>query len=189
MCNCNPCHYSYYTVLFFFPSDLKMNGCFLTSSQNPSTQEPSKKKQKVSPRKNQHIFFNDDCKAKSPSLKTKKDKAQERTGGVKPWKPKGPVPTSREAGGKIIVDEADDFPRGGSKGQNKKRFKKSKRSPEEQSRPTRPAWLGETTAAPHPDKRKRKRGREARIASKKSDAHMYPADENLFLIKQRRRNR
>lgn len=166
-----------------------MNGHFSTSPQNLSTQEASTKKQKISHHKNKHIFFNDSCKPKSLSLKTKKDEPQESMGSVKPWKPKRPVPSSRETGSKIILDEADDFPRGGSKGQNKKRFKKSKQFPKEQSRPKRPAWLGETTAAPCPGKRKRKRGRESRLASKKTDEHMYPADENLFIIKQRRRTR
>lgn len=166
-----------------------MDGHFPTTPQNLSTQEPSKKKQKISHHKNKHIFFNDYCQPKSPSLKTKKDEPRESTGGVKPWKPKRPVPTSRETDGKIILDEAEDFPRGGSGGQNKKRCKKSKHFPEEQSRPKRPAWLGETTAAPHQDKRKKKRGRESRLASRKTDVHMYPADENLFIIKQRRRTR
>lgn len=170
-------------------SDLKMNGQIPTSPHGLSTQEPSKKKQKISHRKNKHIFFNDDCKPKSPSLKAKKDDPQESTGRVKPWKPKRPVPTSRKRGGKIVLDEADDFPRGGSKGQDKKRFKKSKPFPKEQSQSKRPSWLGETTAAPRPDKRKKKRGRESRLAGKKNDVHMYPTDENLFIIKQRRRTR
>lgn len=114
---------------------------------------------------------------------------------MKPWQPKRPVPTTRKMGGKIIFDEADDFPRGGNKGQNRKRFKKSKQVPEEQSIPSRPAWLGETAAAvvaaapPHPGKRKKKRGRGSRLAEKIADVQMYPTDENLFIIKQRRRTR
>lgn len=105
---------------------------------------------------------------------------------MKPWKPKRPVATSRDTGAKIVLNEADDFPRGGSKGQNKKRFKKSKQLPEDQSRPKRPAWLGETTAAARPDRRKKKPGRES---SKETGVKTFPADENLFIIKQRRRNR
>lgn len=166
-----------------------MNGHFPSRPQTLSTQEPSKKKQKISHHKNKHIFFDDSSKPKSPSLKAKKGQPPDSTGGVKPWKPKRPVATSREAGAKIILNEAEDFPRGGSKGQNKKRFKKSKQLPEEQSRPKRPAWLGETTAAPRPDKRKRRRGRESKLGSKKMDIHTVPADENLFIIKQRRRTR
>lgn len=192
------------SLLFcFFLSDLKMNGHFPATSQSLSTQEPSKKKQKLNHHKNisqskntpKHIFFSDYCKLKGPSYKTKTYKAQEGTSGVKPWKPKRPVPTSREMGSKIIFDEADDFPRGGSKGQNMKRFKKSKQVPEEQNIPNRPAWLGETAATvvaaapPHPGKRKKKRGRGSRLGGKIADVQMYPTDENLFIIKQRRRTR
>lgn len=179
-----------------FLSDLKLNGHLPASPQSLSTQEPPKKKQKDNSQSSytpKHIFFNDRCKLKGPSFKTKQNKPQERAGGVKPWKPKRPVPTSRETGGKIVFDEANDFPRGGSKGENRKRFKKSKRVSEEQSRPTRPAWLGETTTAPppppRPDKRKKQRGRESRPARKKTSVQMYPTDENLFMIKQRRRSR
>uniref|UniRef100_A0A3B4VJI6 Zinc finger CCHC domain-containing protein 7 n=1 Tax=Seriola dumerili TaxID=41447 RepID=A0A3B4VJI6_SERDU len=113
----------------------------------------------------------------------------ESTGSVKPWKAKRPVPTSRGPlpTPKLIFDEADDFPRGGGKGEKlekkrkKNRMKKTMELPPEGhrgSRSHRPCW---TT--------RKRRNRDRRTADKKLSAPMYPTDENLFIIKQRKRNR
>ncbi|KAM7008656.1 zinc finger CCHC domain-containing protein 7 [Tautogolabrus adspersus] len=90
-----------------------------------------------------HIFFQDDD-FEAPAAKKnkhKKHKQPESTGQVKPWKPKRPVPTSRERPTKLIPDEADDFPRGGAKGENVemiKKKKKKKRAKKEKQVPSEP---------------------------------------------------
>lgn len=211
--------------------ELKRKGLISASSQTPLTPGPPKKKQKISHHKknhqpnhtphqspnnhnhkpkpkSSHIFFNDnhDFGAAAPKTnKHNKYKQQESTGNVKPWKPKRPVPTSKDPlpKTKLILDEADDFPRGGGKGDNmvkkKNRMKKRKRDsltlPEGQreSRPDRLCWTvtGEKQASmSKKEKGKRKRGNRVQgNADKKLPSQMYPTDENLFIIKQRKRKR
>ncbi|XP_041789409.1 zinc finger CCHC domain-containing protein 7 [Chelmon rostratus] len=200
--------------------DLKKNGFLPTCSQTPLTPGPPKKKQKVSHHKNRtphqssnnhkpspsHIFFNDNHDFGAPAPKPNKYnkyKQQESTGNVKPWKPKRPVPTSRDPPTKLILDEADDFPRGGGKRENvetnKKRKRKMKQVPSvpperrKHSRPDRLCWTvtGEMQGSQtKPEKAKKKKTNQAqRIADKKRGVQMYPTDENLFIIKQRKRNR
>lgn len=122
---------------------------------------------------------------------------------MKPWKPKRPVPTSRDPPTKLIFDEADDFPRGGGKGESiekkkqRKRMRKNKEVPSVppggHSRPDRLCWTvtGEMQGSKQEkgEKKRKRRNRAQRIADKKLEAQMYPTDENLFIIKQRKRNR
>lgn len=208
--------------LFLFSPELKENGFLPASSQTPLTPGPPKKKQKISYHKNNHqathtphrssnnhkhshIFFNDNHDFTAPkSNKYNKYKQQESTSNVKPWKPKRPVPTSRDPPAKLILDEADDFPRGGRKGENlkmkKKKKKKTKQAPSvppqghRDSRPDR-LWTGTGEmqgSESKQEKGKKKRMRRSlsrRTADKKLAAQMYPTDENLFIIKQRKRSR
>lgn len=118
---------------------------------------------------------------------------------MKSWKPKRPVPTSRDTPSKLILDEADDFPRGGGKEENTERKKRRKRTkkPKEvpsvppagprYSRPNHLCWTGEMPRSKSkPMKGKRKKGgQKSSINNKKLDSQMYPMDENLFIIKQR----
>lgn len=207
------------SLLFLFSPDLKKNGIFPASSQTPLTPGPPKKKQKISHDKNNHqpnhtphkspnnhnpthIFFNDSYEVRVPAPKTNKYKQHESTGYVKRWKAKRPVTSSRDTPGKLILDEADDFPRGGVKGETiemkkKRRKRKPKQVPSvppeghRDGRPDYPCWTGEMqTCESKPEKGKRKRrARKFRIANQKLEKQMYPKDENLFIIKQRRRRR
>lgn len=209
--------------------DLKKNGFLPASSQAPLTPGPPKKKQKTSHHKNNHqpnhtphqtpnnykpspshIFFtdhNDFTAVKSKTNEHNKYKQQESTGAGKPWKPKRPVPTSRDQlpKAKLILDEADDFPRGGGRGENaekknkRRRMKKSKKVPPEghgDSRPDGLCWTvtgamqGSGSKKPEGENRKKRKAAARMLASKKKRAApMYPTDENLFIIKQRKRNR
>lgn len=213
--------------LFLFSTDLKKSGFLLASSQSPLTPGPSKKKQKVSHHKNNHqsnhtphhtpnnfkpssshIFFADDdfTDVKSKTNNHRKSKQQESIGAGKPWKPKRPVPTSRDqvSTGKLILDEADDFPRGGGRGEEIekkkkiKRMQKSKKVPLEGHRDSRPDGLcwtvtgkmqGSKSKNQERENRKKKKDAARMIANKKHAEQMYPTDENLFIIKQRKRKR
>lgn len=167
-----------------------------TPHQTPSNHKPS----------SSHIFFSDkDFRDETPKTNESKYQQPQSTGNVKRWKAKRPVPTSRDPlpSKKIILDEAADFPRGRGKGENSaqkksrgKKMKKTKVEGHREGRPDRLRWnvaggmqrseskqeLGAS------GKKKRYRGR--RIAGSKHHAEpMYPTDENLFIIKQRKRNR
>lgn len=201
--------------------ELRNNGLLLTSAQTPLTPGPPKKKQKFSHHKNNqfnqtprqspvnhkpspgHIFFkdDDDYRAKTPKTKKYKLYGQQGSGSnVKPWKPKRPVPASREQPTKLILDEADDFPRGGGKGKseevkkkrNKRKLKRGPSVPPVGPKDSRQDNLwrivnGEMQGAgSKPVKRRRKRKNSAQTITAKK---MYPTDENLFIIKQRKRNR
>ncbi|XP_071360787.1 zinc finger CCHC domain-containing protein 7 [Trachinotus anak] len=154
-----------------------------------------------------HIFFSDnDFRNTTPKTsKFNKYKQPQSTGNVKPWKAKRPVPTSRDPlpPTKLILDEAADFPRGRGKGEmiekkkkQRKRMKKTKELAPEGNRDSRPHRLfwtarqGSESKQENGEKRKRKRrNRDWRTADKKLSAPMYPSDENLFIIKQRKRHR
>lgn len=200
--------------LYLFSLELRKNGLFSAGSQMPLTPGPPRKKQKISHHKNNHqsnntphqsphnhkpskthIFFNDSCEVKGATPKMNEYKPCETTGNVKPWKPKRPVPTTRNTASKLIIDETVDFPRGGAKGETMKKMRKKTKKPKQvssvglegQSRPNHPPWVGEMQRSiSQPEKRKRKKPRNA---WKKHDVQMYPTDENLFIIKQRRRRR
>ncbi|XP_027138485.1 zinc finger CCHC domain-containing protein 7 isoform X1 [Larimichthys crocea] len=200
--------------------DLKKNGFFLAGPGTPLTPGPPEKKQKVNnhntpqqstnnhkPGRGNHIFFNDNHDFNAPTPKKNKYNKYkpESTGSVKPWKPKRPVPNSRDPPARIILDEADDFPRGGSKaaGIDMKKKKKRKKERTQKIKPVssetpngrrrgRPDHLfgnGQTPGSDSkPEKAKRrKRNRAQRVADKKLAGQMYPTDENLFIIKQRKR--
>ncbi|XP_068607296.1 zinc finger CCHC domain-containing protein 7 [Brachionichthys hirsutus] len=196
--------------------ELKKNGFFTAGSQIPPTPVPPKKKQKTIYRKNNyqpnhkphqspndpqpspsHIIFTDKYDFKAPTSKTKKCTQQESTSTVKTWKPKRPVPTSRDVPTKLIFDEAHDFPRGGgkSKVREMKRHKRMKNpvagKGQSDGRPNRPCWTGEIQRSRSKPERGRrmKRNQTRRIANKNVDAQVYPTDENLFTIKQRKRSR
>lgn len=111
------------------------------------------------------------------------------------------MPTSREhlPQHKLILDEAADFPRGRSRGgntekKNKRTMKKLKQVPAEGHRDRRPDRLfrsvsGEMKSKKEKGEKMKKRNRANRIADKKLASQMYPTDENLFNIKQRKRRR
>ncbi|XP_060921173.1 zinc finger CCHC domain-containing protein 7 isoform X2 [Labrus mixtus] len=145
-----------------------------------------------------HIFFQDDDFEPPAAKKNKRNKHKqpESAGNVKPWKPKRPVPTSRERPAKLTLDEADDFPRGGAT--KKQRKKKETHAPSGppgghgDGRADRLSWTvrGEVQGSRQQkgEKKKRKRKQEGKGDSNKNhDAHMYPTDENLFIIKQKKR--
>uniref|UniRef100_A0A3B4BK92 Zinc finger CCHC domain-containing protein 7 n=1 Tax=Periophthalmus magnuspinnatus TaxID=409849 RepID=A0A3B4BK92_9GOBI len=120
-------------------------------------------------------------KVKGKSLKKK----QFFTVGEKTWKPKRPVPQSRDSVPKVVLDEADDFPRGGGQGEEMERRKKSKKMKKNgQSL----CWTNTSKQAKdksgNPSKKKKNKK-----ASKKTSDKMYPTDENLFIIKQRKHKR
>ncbi|XP_073334206.1 zinc finger CCHC domain-containing protein 7 [Pagrus major] len=198
--------------------ELQKNGIFLAGPLTPRTPGPPKKKQKINHKSNHtphkspnnhkpspsHIFFSDKHDFMAPTPKTnksKKHKQQESSSNVKPWKPKRPVPTSRNPPSKLILDEADDFPRGGGKAASLDIKKKKKRKPKQApsaapeghkgSKADRRSWTGEMHGSESkPDKAKRKRGyKNKRFAEKKAAAQTHPTDENLFNIKQRKRSR
>ncbi|XP_070684326.1 zinc finger CCHC domain-containing protein 7 [Pempheris klunzingeri] len=208
--------------------ELMENGYLPAGSQTPVTPGPPKKKQKISSHKNNHqpnhaprqspnnhkpnpshIFFNDNHDFTAPTRnKYSKYKQQESTGNVKPWKPKRPVPTSRDPQNKLNFDEADDFPRGGAKGENTemRRMKKKKKKkttsqvppvPSDSHRDSRPDRLwavsretqGSESKREKREMKRMKRSKARRIADKKLAAQMYSTDENLFIIKQRKHHR
>ncbi|XP_071779360.2 zinc finger CCHC domain-containing protein 7 isoform X1 [Centroberyx gerrardi] len=150
-----------------------------------------------------HIRFSDDQHWPAARPKTKKadrHKQQGTSSSAKPWQPKRKVPTSRgplppAKPAKLVFDEADDFPRGGGKEETKGKKKKNKKNKKQV-----PPGPTEAPVKPNPDrlfqvapgeakkKNSRARGRE-RKAANRATAEMYPTDENLFIIKQRKRSR
>ncbi|XP_033828152.1 zinc finger CCHC domain-containing protein 7 [Periophthalmus magnuspinnatus] len=171
--------------------------------QSLSTPEPPRKKQKTSFEKNNHhhkrtshqsfktdlpasshIFFSDASDSDS-ICKTSKHQKYKRISQEKTWKPKRPVPQSRDSVPKVVLDEADDFPRGGGQGEEMERRKKSKKMKKNgQSL----CWTNTSKQAKdksgNPSKKKKNKK-----ASKKTSDKMYPTDENLFIIKQRKHKR
>lgn len=196
---------------------MRKNGNFpVPSHTSLLTPEPPKKKQKISHHRNSyqsqhrphqtpnskhsasHIFFNDKGEFRNSTPKTKKFKQQETVGNVKPWKPKRPVPTSRDSvpPTKQVLDEDDDFPRGRGPGKNteEKKYKKNKRKwrnkvPEEHREKGPGHHLRrrqEATSKKHKGDKKKNRKNPAHWTA---GTQTYPADENLFVIKQRKRSR
>lgn len=198
--------------VFLFSPEMTKNGYFPTTSQTHLTPGPPKKKQKINHQSNttphqtpnkhkpspSHIFFTDnDFKDATPKLnKHNKYKQHESTGKAKPWKPKRSVPTSRDqlTPNKLILDESADFPRGGGKAGNlEKKKKKRNKKMKEGYRDSRLCWTvsGELQGAElkQNGEKKKKRNRARRTGDKKTAPPMYPTDENLFIIKQRKRSR
>ncbi|XP_034543875.1 zinc finger CCHC domain-containing protein 7 [Notolabrus celidotus] len=204
--------------------DLKQHGLFPAGTETPLTPGPPKKRQKVDHHKNNHkhnhtphqsnnnhksnrthIFFKDNHDFKAPAAKLNKHhkfKQPESAGNVKPWKPKRPVPTSREPPPKLVLDEADDFPRGGAKADNtvmkkkRKRVKKIKPVPSGppgghgNSRADRSCWTarGEFHGSKQEKGENKRKRRNWGKGDYKKNAQMYPTDENLFIIKQKRKS-
>ncbi|KAM3623082.1 uncharacterized protein V6R79_006634 [Siganus canaliculatus] len=198
--------------------ELKENGFLPTDSQVLFTPGPPKKKQKINHHKNSHhphhapqpspnnhtpspshFFFKDHSDIKTPKTR---NKYKQQESNVKPWKPKRPVPTSRNTPTKLILDEAEDFPRGRGKKQNievKRKNKKMKKKPNqvpEGNRGGRPGHLfwtakGETpgSQSKSPKGKGWKKSQTWRMNDQKQEERMYPTDENLFTIKQRKRRR
>lgn len=204
--------------------ELKKNGGFQSFSEALLTPVPPKKKRKISFHKTNHqsyhiprhtpnnhnprpshLFFNDnDLSAATPKTKKfNKYKQQESIGNVKPWKPKRPVPTSRNPlpAAKPIFNEAEDFPRGGGMGENRKKKRKKKKMnhvpsaqpgghTEKRSNPLFGSVGGKVQGPKaKQEKRKKRKNQAPTTADKKTGAQMYPADDNLFFIKQRKRRR
>lgn len=192
--------------------ELKRNGIFPSSAQTPVTPEPPKKKHKVGHHANNHpprhtpdghkhgrnhIFFNSNHEY-GASNKSK----HEGTGSSKAWKPKRPVPPSRKVPVKLLLDEGGDLPRGrfkGETGEMKKRKKMKMKKPNRvasapsdgRTKRDSPGWRDRT---PNPDskqekKKQKKKLQKMKIAEKRLQSPMYPTDENLFTIKQRRGRR
>lgn len=109
------------------------------------------------------------------------------------------MPTSRDQlpPNKLILDESADFPRGGGQGENleRKKRKRNKKKKEgyRDSRPDRLCWTvtGDLRGSELKQNRekKKKRKRAWSTGDKKLAAPTYPTDENLFIIKQRKRRR
>lgn len=170
--------------------ELKENGMLSTQPNTPVTPGPPRKKRKIGNQKNSHtprqspshqtprktptnrtansshIFFGSGDAA--ATIKKFKHKQEDTSRGAKPWKPKRPVPTSRNpTPSKLLLDEADDFPRGGRTG------------PSTQMKRKRGLLKDD----------KKSRRNQANKARRKPSLNKYPSDENLFIIKQRRRKR
>ncbi|XP_035992820.1 zinc finger CCHC domain-containing protein 7 [Fundulus heteroclitus] len=205
---------------------LAEKGRLSAASPAPPTPGPPKKKQKVNHHKDSphqklrihqipnnysprpsHIIFNDDD-FNDVTPKTKTAKRPQNGGSSKPWKPKRPVPTTRDAPpvSKLVVDEADDFPRGGGPQQDKEQKMKRRRkhrtnkvdlSMAEGQRDWSPDRFcstgGEWSRGPKSKNQsgeKKKRRKRAHKGANKQAARLVDQEEdNLFLIKQRKRSR
>ncbi|KAI4787115.1 hypothetical protein KUCAC02_036676, partial [Chaenocephalus aceratus] len=191
--------------------ELKKNGLLTNSSQTPFTPGPPNKRQKFShhesnqqthhtPRQSPsnhkpgHIFFNDDdFQAPAPKARWN-NRPKQQEGTEKPWKPKRPVPTSIKPlpPKKIILNETDDFPRGGGKRRDTekkgKKLGKKNHVPEKQPR-YQPHWLKTEEMQGSASKQEKGKRNKRNRYRKNSDASQYPTDENLFTIKQRKRHR
>lgn len=170
--------------------------------------EPQKKKQKTSLHTNKtphqtpnkpkstpsHIIFTNKDFSSSPP-KTKGFKQQQAAGSVKPWKPKRPVPTSKGPlpSSERALDGEEHLPRGWGKQPGKKQNKKKKNK-------TGQALLfqpdgHQDSKSNHLFKMQKQASKNQKGARKKNwknftskvDAQLYPEEDNLFIIKQRRR--
>ncbi|XP_030003658.1 zinc finger CCHC domain-containing protein 7 [Sphaeramia orbicularis] len=185
--------------------ELKKNGIMSTASESPSTPGPPNKKQKVSHDKNYHSHTTSGTNHPSPShiffshtsspkiYKHNKNKQQNCTSSEKRWKPtsRDPLPTP-----KLIVDETSDFPRGGgNRGDAERRRRKKKMK--KNGRPDRLCWTASADSQSLPNEQAKKNKGETHRKGKnqawrtpdKRTPQMYPTDENLFIIKQRKRKR
>ncbi|XP_077461817.1 zinc finger CCHC domain-containing protein 7 [Stigmatopora argus] len=190
--------------------ELIKNGLLSQKCQFPLPQEPPHKKQKFSHGNNGHVFnqtfdrtpsshhskrshkffpqTNDSMVAKSKFKKRKQESAG------KQWKPKRPVPKEKPASQKLTVDEALDFPRGGGgigeKTEKKKKKKKKEKIKNRMNNKSSKAGLNDGgLLRPAAGKSKKDNREKKRHLHKKKAAQMYPTDENLFNIKQRRSKR
>lgn len=182
--------------------NLKSNGFIPQVPQTPSTSGPPKKKQKTNhnisnhrhtPRQSfksdlpasKHIFFGDSSHRVS---KTKKHNEHKVVSLEKPWKPKRPVPTrprDTSSNAVVVIDDEEDFPRGGGQGEEVERMKKKKKMKKNGL-----CWNGTekqgVSSGCANDKKKRRKKRAKKNVNKNVEDKMYPTDENLFIIKQRK---
>lgn len=202
---------------------MRRNGDLSAASPAPSTPRPPMKKQKINNPNNsphpkhtphripnsyrpspKHIIFNeDDFNDVTPKIKM--SKLPKSGGSAKPWKPKRAVPTSGDPlpPSKLVVDEADDFPRGGGPQENKgakmkKRKYKTKQVPlsvpDGDWRPDN-VWRtgGKGSQGPkskaQTGEKKRWKNRSLKTAKRQLGRPTYSEEDNLFLIKQRKRSR
>lgn len=192
-------------------SELKKNGIFPSGAQTPVAPEPPRKKQKVGHHANNqasavnhkhgrtHIFFNSNHEYGGSNKNKHNGMA-----GAKAWKPKRPVPASRKVPGKLLLDEGGDLPRGRHKGETaevkkaKKMKMKTKKANRAASAPSDgrtnqdcPGWRDRTPNSDSKQERKKRKKKlqKMKIAEKRLNSPMYPRDENLFMIKQRRGRR
>uniref|UniRef100_A0A672JAW8 Zinc finger CCHC domain-containing protein 7 n=1 Tax=Salarias fasciatus TaxID=181472 RepID=A0A672JAW8_SALFA len=193
--------------------ELEENGFFPSPANTPLTPDVPRKKQKFTSYKNNrtprethrnhrptasHTFFHsDDDDAATPQKH--KHKQKDICTSAKPWKPKRPVPSSRNpTPSKLVLDEADDFPRGGggrgasSQKTRKRAFIQSVPPEGYNAGPAYPAWTGEQKkrrSKSKEEKNNKKNRNLAKKARKQQRPNDYPTDENLFTIKQRKRSR
>ncbi|XP_046900879.1 zinc finger CCHC domain-containing protein 7 isoform X2 [Hypomesus transpacificus] len=214
--------------------ELTEAGLFPSELQTPHTPDgPPKKKQKSSANhcpKPSHTPYQNHKPVRIPNLirnqRPMPAPGHSKPGQAKTWMPKTKIANKQQQHSKqkipkhlntpkigsvvkkpatLMVDEAQDFPRGGDqKKKNKKKKKKKKEGmvPEDppvffdttpsSSRPPRPGLhpperlfgKGKTSAVKN--KKIRARGRDRKAANMAAN-EMYPTDENLFIIKQRKR--
>ncbi|XP_051940215.1 zinc finger CCHC domain-containing protein 7 isoform X1 [Hippocampus zosterae] len=177
--------------------ELKKIGFMPDNSQTWLTNGSPKKKQKISHATNghlfntkldrtacnpkatrNHIFFNDGSDSEAALFpKNKFNKHRRQASAGKQWKPKRAVPKERPALPKLIVDDGGDFPRGKGGGvKPKKKSKKNKQGSAAELKDDFRTVPGKTKKDKH----------EKRNRCKKMAVKMYPTDENLFNIKQRK---
>uniref|UniRef100_A0A3Q2ZPJ2 Zinc finger CCHC domain-containing protein 7 n=1 Tax=Kryptolebias marmoratus TaxID=37003 RepID=A0A3Q2ZPJ2_KRYMA len=127
---------------------------------------------------------------------------QQGVGSVKPWKPKRPVPTSRDPlpSSKLALGEDEDLPRGGGMQPNKKKKKKVNKTTQvslfqpqghkgsNSNHLCRTVGGGMQRLASN-NKKGEKRKNWKNYNNKKVGAQLYPEDDDLFIIKQRKRRR
>ncbi|XP_017262570.1 zinc finger CCHC domain-containing protein 7 [Kryptolebias marmoratus] len=201
-------------------NEMRRSGHLPALSPTPHAPEAPKKKQKISHHTNNHqpnktpgqtpnehkpspshIFFSDSDFSKTAS-KTKSFRQQQGVGSVKPWKPKRPVPTSRDPlpSSKLALGEDEDLPRGGGMQPNKKKKKKVNKTTQvslfqpqghkgsNSNHLCRTVGGGMQRLASN-NKKGEKRKNWKNYNNKKVGAQLYPEDDDLFIIKQRKRRR
>lgn len=169
----------------------------LHTNNNQSNKTPHQTPNKPKPSPH-HIFFND-TDFNNSTRKTTGFKQQQVTGGVKPWKPKRPVPTSRGPlpSSELALDGEEDFPRGWGKQPHKKQNKKKKKmnktrqallfqSDERQDSKSNHLFNMQNLASKN---RKGEKKKNWKNYTNKVDAQLYYEEDNLFIIKQRRHKR
>ncbi|KAK7929434.1 hypothetical protein WMY93_005829 [Mugilogobius chulae] len=183
---------------------LKNNDIIPSVLQSPSTPGPPRKKQKTCLEKrnhrqkgvarqsyktdlpaSSHIFFSDTPESISQTSKQPKHKI---VSVEKPWKPKRPVPQSRDSlpRPKVVFDESDDFPRGGGEGEEVEKGKKGKKMKKNgQSL----CWTDARRQKTNNNSVNQRKKKKTKKANTNMTNKMYPTDENLFVIKQRKRKR
>lgn len=198
---------------------MRKSGHLPTPRSTPHTPEPPKEKQKTSHHTNHHhpnkttfqtpnmhkarpshILFTDGDLLK-PTRKKKSFTQQQPVGSVKPWKPKRPVPTSRDPlpSKKQALNEDEDLPRGGGLQPNKMPNKIKKKKKTEQVSLFQAEMLKgrksdlncRTVGGGMPKQtsknQRRKNGKKCK--NKNIGAQLHHEEDNLLGIKQRKRKK